>query len=350
MNAMRRALVIGGIRGRWDHTIQNANWQFTNTVEAWVNALQGDYWGPRPPPLSVIREYELVIANLNPTHVPAYARLAKERPVGTRWVSLVEGDGHDYLEPSPRLLEVLDHSDLVATITCHTTAYFRALTRTPVAYIGVPYPVDYVSGLATPVHEREPVALICPRSNRCPSLAVAAGLGMPVRLYVPKVPRTLRNVVLFARRGYLGKDLHARWWRRTLGEMRAEVLLERELTDFWPEAGRCRLWINLDARYTWARYVLDAAALGVPIIATRSTGHAPVLFPETTVENVFAVGEAVRIGRRLLAEPSFAEEITARAGQGLREYSAEACVERLKAALRGDHLGTPRLSVVATEG
>ncbi|HLK58758.1 MAG TPA: glycosyltransferase [Chthonomonadaceae bacterium] len=328
-----RSLLIGGNPGRWNHADPAAPYRTGNGIEAWAYALQGDYWGPDAPTQEVIARYDLVVANLNPWLIPPFVPLAEARAQTTRWVSLIEGSGEDYLDPTPSLRRLLDASDLVAVLNARTTGYFRALTRAPVAWVGLPYPAEAIGAFATPWEARREEVLVCPRVYRGPSFAVAEALGLPVRAYFQKVSRKVKNLPTFLHHGYYQPDLNAHLWRQEKPDAPRIACLEREMEDFWREAGGCRLWANLDPRTTWARYVLDAAALEVPIIATENTDHAPNLFPETTVRDAYCVEEAILLGKRLLGEPEFARRVAREAHARLKRYTPQACLRRLSDAL-----------------
>ena len=84
---------------------------------------------------------------------------------------------------------------------------------------------------------------------------------------------------------------------------------EGALAEYFNDNKDAYAWLNLDYRYTWGRYVLDAAALQIPIIATRSTGHAEHFFPQTMVENEFAVEQTRDLLKRLLHDRAVYEEV-----------------------------------------
>jgi hypothetical protein len=92
-------------------------------------------------------------------------------------------------------------------------------------------------------------------------------------------------------------------------------------------------WLNLDPRFTWARYVLDAAALGIPIITTVSTGHGETLFPYTTLADEYQLGTAIELGKRLLEDSAFYRSVTEYAEEYITSFSSEQCVNRLLATL-----------------
>jgi hypothetical protein len=65
------------------------------------------------------------------------------------------------------------------------------------------------------------------------------------------------------------------------------------------------IMLNLDERYTWARNVLDCAALQIPCISTANTLHAKELFPELIVTNLYDFENTKKLLYRLLEDSSF---------------------------------------------
>ncbi len=328
-----RTLVIGGNAGRWSAADPDTNQTLSNGVEAWVFALRGDYIGNAVPTSQTIAAYDLIIANLNPPSIPGLAALAEQRPDHVRWVSLIEGCGKDYLYPTPELRRVLDASDLVAALNERTLGYLRHLTKARTEWIGLPFPVQEVRTLVTPVEQRRDEILICPRRQFEPSILVANALGLPISTYLGIVSRKPKNLPLFLKHRYFESDLKLHLWKEQPSPIPRIPRSEKGLKETWQDAGGCRLWINLDPRYTWARWVIEAAILEVPIITTESTAHGPLLFPETTVRDEFCVDEAIAIGHRLLAEPEFASRVSQQALQHLSLFTPEACLQRLSEAL-----------------
>ena len=261
-----RVLVLGGDPGKRDYSAPTAEHRLTTTVDAWAVALKANWLGSNAamPTPAELAQYDLVIADLNPHLLPKYLGLIANRPSKLRWVTLIEGGGEDYLDITTMLQAILDGSDLVATINRRTTGYFSALTRAPVAWIGIPFPQHEVSAFYTEVEVRREEVLICPRKSRQPSLAVAEALGLPMRAYFPKVSRTLSNLPVFWRYRYFARDLRSHFWQSEATKTPRLGFIERSTADFYREAAGCRIWINLDPRTTWARFVLDAAALRIP--------------------------------------------------------------------------------------
>jgi hypothetical protein len=337
-----RAIVLSALNENRKHT--DLPYKLTNCTDGWIYALRGEHRGRWAPTPQELEQYDLVIGNLDRRMIPLFAEIIHKRPTHVKWVSHIEGCATDYLSPSPALLHVLDSSDLVLNINRATTGYIRSLSTTRTEWIGVPLPYEQIAEYATPPDLRRDEVLICPRNDSNPSIMAANALGLPIVMYLNSVSRKLRNVPLFLKHRYYGKDLLQKVWGNQPSPVPRIARGQCDLIPMWQRAGACRLWINLDPRYTWGRWVLDAATLGVPIIATESTCHAQVLFPETTVKTAFAVEEAIEIGKRLLADRDWAKSVCDYAAAGLSEYSPDACVRRL-----GHGLGIDLLAQIRSE-
>jgi len=301
---------MGALGGRWSAKERKEAGCWETGIYAWAYAFDGDYTQYDLVKDSDIRNYDIIIANTNYTDGKLFARqihLANQRRADAKWVALVEGCASDYTRPMKLLRELFAASDFVNVINKRTVAFFRTLTATRVEYLGIPYPVENVQAYYKPIQNRIKKALICSRLlNRQNDYLVAKQLGINYYGYERRIPRKLPNIMKLLceyhsikREGPLLKANYL--YEDKQLEIRHEVPAEL----FYKHNASAWMWINLDDRYTWGRYVLDAAALRIPIITTRSTGHGEDLFPETTLEDEFQVDKAVAIGKRLLCDPDF---------------------------------------------
>ena len=83
----------------------------------------------------------------------------------------------------------------------------------------------------------------------------------------------------------------------------------KDLKRYFIENGNSYLWIYLDRRYTWAGFVLDAAALSMPIITAASTYHGGIFFPETTVPHAMDIERVIELGKRLCRDRDFYDHV-----------------------------------------
>jgi len=304
----------------------------TNGVEAWVYALRGEYKMWRELRREDFSGYDLIILNMNPAALGHYKRLLDDG-AGRRAkvVGLYEGDLSLLHERWRTWGEVADRCDMVIAINRHGIGLLGELTSTPVRYIGIPYPVDGVRAYHVPVEERRREVFLCAFLLARPLDYLAARpLNIPMYGYEDTFSRRPREL---ARHRTFDKLRYVRRAADLYGDPALTVLPKTNLVAFFERASQSLLWMNLDTRYTWGRYVIDAAALGIPVVSTRETGHAPDLFPDLTVETPYDIDGATRIARRLLEDDAFYMHVAERAAAGLDWYRPEATAARLLDAL-----------------
>lgn len=330
-----RVLVLGGVRERWTAEQRRNDSHYLNGIETWVFAFDGDYcWHGYATP-KLIEQYDIVICNTNDTHNDSYClhyrRLAENRPAHVRWVSLLEGSMLDYIKPQRHTRGILDASDLVNCINRHAMPMIQALTSAPVAYIGMPYPVEGVRKYVLPIAERQRRVFLCFfLLLRWNDYLVAKNLGLPYYGSERVISRRWKSL----KRNWqehqtlMDKDINLRRARQLYGDTELQILPTTSMHNYFQQNANSYLWLNLDERYTWGRSVLDAAALGIPVITTASTGHGDILFPKTTVATPFDVDKAIDIGKQLIHEPDFYLEVSEYAFEKLAEDYTEAVMKK----------------------
>ncbi len=333
-------LVVGGNPGRWSAHDRAHEAAHVSGIEAWVYALDGDYSSHDELRQSDIDSHELVILNTNrieqPTHLKKLLGMMQKRSANTKVVCLLEGDMRDYLRPREYLRELFDSVDLINCINVHATEAIQLLTHTPVHYIGIPYPVEGVKSLRVQTQQRERRIHVCPFVlSRWTEVHLGQVLRLPMSGYEQQLSRRLRNVSSNYRKHgtLLNKGVLLQRASRMYPRHNLEVHAERWFSDYYRHAATALLWLNLDDRYTWGRHVLDAAALGVPIISTRSTGHAAILFPDCTVDTPFDVEAAAQKARRIIDDPEHYQSVITHADQALHMYRPEVIRHKLLSAL-----------------
>lgn len=333
-----RVAVSGWKSGRWSAAGKTLDESLCTGVQSWVYAFGGDYIGHRDISRRDLDSYDLLIVNTNKPFSPL-VRLAQDRPASLKWVSLIEGNADDYCVPQEHLKFLLDASDLVNTINRHSLPLFRRLTTSRVEQIGMPYPVEGVRKFATPIEKRKRRAFLCTQlSRRWNEHLVARELGVTSLGHDIRMPQGgVRSLISrMAKTGSLASDREeiAGKMQRLYNDATPEIMVfTKDLKHYCTEAGDSHLWLDLDDRHTWARFVLDAAALSMPIIATASTGHGEVLFPLTTVAHSMDIERAIEIGKRLISDRAFYEHVSTFPAEGLESFKAEPMKRALLAAL-----------------
>lgn len=307
-----KVLVISGVREQWKSVERKKNASIMNGVEAWVYAMDGDYIGENKVTARDIAQYDIIICNTNDVYSQKRAekllRFCESRPSHTYWVSLIEGSASDYLVPSRQVCDLFQSSSLVNCINRHSLPFFRALSTTPTEYIGIPYPLDDILQLRVPLEKREKKIFCCGYLlKRWNDYFVAKNIGAPYYGYERGFSRKLRFLIKNWKnhRAIFNNKKTFDTIRDIYRDPQLEVRSVAALNDYFAHNAHAWMWVNLDERYTWGRYVLDAAALGIPIITTPSTGHATELFPYTTVDTPYSLDTAIAIGKSLLDDGDF---------------------------------------------
>lgn len=339
MNDIKRTpsvLVAGGNPGAWDYSERLRDAPWVSGIESWVYATAGRYKEYTEVTHDDVRNSDVVIMNLNAVEKPGNLRMVRElaetRPAHVRWVTLLEGDMRSYLRPMAHLREIFDASTMVNCINVHAHEFIASLTTAPVHTLGIPYPADGVRSCSTPLEQRQRSVHICPfLRTRWSEYAVARQLDMPVRGFERRVSRSMRRLWSNYRRfgSATRTDVNKQFVAKMYRQPPVDVSYEMWFDGYYAHAGSSWLWLNLDDRYTWGRFVLDAAALGVPIISTASTGHAPLMFPDITVNTPFDVQAAVLHAKRLCEDMEFYASVTRYAWDKVQDLRPEAMRQRL---------------------
>ncbi|HYF02848.1 MAG TPA: hypothetical protein VEC36_05695 [Patescibacteria group bacterium] len=334
-----RVLLISGARERWSAKDRLGHGTMMNGVEAWAYAFGGDYVGHTFVKAEDIKKYDIVICNTN-YHYDILAaekqlRLAESRPQYTKWVSMIEGCATDYLRPEAHIRELFNASDLVNSINLPSLPLFKKLTSSKVEFIGIPYPVEQIVKLRVDFAHRSKIYICSWMDKRWNDYYVARGIGEKYYVYAKGLSRKIESLAQNWQRFKTLFDVEKSIdiAKNIYNDPQLDVRRMVSMDDYFRHNANALLWLNLDNRYTWARYVLDAAALGIPIITTKSTGHGSELFPETTVENEFGIDEAIQMGKRLLQDQDFYNHVAEFPLQRMEFLKAEPMKKRLLKAL-----------------
>ncbi len=332
-----KTLVLGGTLGRWNYKEKPELGMVCNGIESFVFEFEGDYCNWLKVTEEELSSYDIIFANLNNgKELLRHKELLLRRNFTAKWVVIIEGDGYDYLKSNDVIRYVLNNADLVIVINKHTESYFQAQTNKECRYIGIPYPMKGIQKFEVPFEERLEQILLCsdPLVRNTDYLA-ASNLGLPLFCFTKTFSRNIRgmkqnfveNRVLFDKY-VLVKKIHYYYTSPSIA-----VEQNVDLTQIFRKIASKKYWINLDTRYTWGRYVLDAASLGIPIITTESTGHAETLFPLTTLKNGFDIDGAVKLGKKLITDAGFYLEVSNYAKEQIKQYGLDSIRSKILSLL-----------------
>ncbi|MEI8134141.1 MAG: hypothetical protein WCH46_03560 [bacterium] len=307
-----KVLVLGGNRGRWSASERASEAATMTGIESWVYAFNGNYQQGVVATRRNINDHDIIIANTNSPALENLVRCCQERGTNTKWVTLIEGDAHDYLKPRPYIRDLLDSSDLVICINKYTQSFFRNFASAKVVYLGMPYPAEGIRALATPQKQRRREIFLTPMLlTRWSEYFCTKDMGIPMYGYENRLTRNSRSIIQSLMR-YRSLDPwhHHKRARNLLKDSSIIIHREEPLPQYFERNGGAYVWLSLEPRYTWGRNVLDAAALQVPIITTKATGHVEDFFPELVLENEFEFEKARMLIDRLFKDKEFYSHVT----------------------------------------
>ncbi len=328
-----KVLVLSGYGGR--QKFAELPGDFHNGTKSWAYALGGDYINTLRATPNDLQGYDIIIANSNPgKYIKHLNMLAESRRGKTKWVTIIEGDATHYLTPNENFKDLLGNSDLINCINIFTLPFFRSMSDTNAEYIGMPYPVDEMSGFATPIENRKKEVMICHKLLlRWNDRLVARKLGMPYYGFEKRFHRGAKHIGEIVSNKTLNPNYYFNKVKNIYDDPNLGIKNHIVANKFYSENSSAYLWLNLDERYTWGRFVLDAAALRIPIITTKSTGHGMEFFPDTCLENEFEIDKAIEIGRRLIDDEEFYRHVAEYPAGKMEHLKADAMKEKLFAAL-----------------
>jgi hypothetical protein len=295
-----KVLVIGGDEGSWNHETKPENKSYITGIEAWVYALNADYKYSLKTTSKDIEKYDIIIYNSNLFALKHCLKLCQSKTKGQFWITIIEGSASDYLAPNHAFIELLNYSDLVNVINEKSLEFFRGLTETKAEYIGIPYPIDNIKKYTVPYEKRNKKIFLCSNPlDRCNDFIVAQKSGLNSYCFEKLISRKIRNIPIFIKNRTLDKQFYLKKASKIYNESKLEIRPEIPLKAHFETNNSAFIWLNLDPRFTWGRYVIDAAALQIPIITTYSTGHARKLFPETCLDSEFEIEKALNLVNRL---------------------------------------------------
>jgi hypothetical protein len=306
-----KVLLLHGNSGRWSASDRPEQAAWENSCESWIFAFGGDFIHSLAARASDLQGYDIIIANSDAFALEHLTNLSQSRPQGTKWVTLIEGDVMDFVKPRRYIRKLFDNSDLVNCINKFTLDFFRKLTTSHVEYIGFPYPAETIRSFSTSIEKRTREIFLMPfLLSRSLEYYCAKDMGIPFYGYEKKITRNWRTMKknIFKHRSF-NRSHYLEKARNLYDDPSLSVEMETTLPNYFRRNSRASLWLNLDHRFTWGRNILDAAAMQIPIITTRSTGQAEHFFPDTMLENEFEIEKARQLILRLFQDKDFYKSV-----------------------------------------
>jgi len=220
-------------------------------------------------------------------------------------------------ESKIKYIQSLRAVDAIGTLG-FTGQWHRLFTDKPVCWLGVPFPVEEVQRYSVPIEQREHVwgmGSNLNSHNTIGSLFVAKAAGVK-RVWMQEF--AIDQLDRFC--GELGLELVEK--HRSLPWVK---FLERYR--------RCWGGICLTNEFTWGRYALDFAALGMPVVGSVRQFAQRILFPTLSFEPYLEADKAVAAVKRLEKDLNYYKEITEYARHQLNIFDMDSARRRMQCLL-----------------
>jgi len=271
----------------------------------------------------LVDSYEVLLVNGN-TELYDLIRRLKDF-TSAKVIMLEEGSRSSFsYAPIPektRYVEVLNAVDAIGTLG-QENDFFSLFTDQPVGWLGVPFDVSYVSSFSVSLEDRNPglwgVGSRLHSYNTVTSIGVAKKAGIPRILMQNFPPEDIGDVEEFC--SILSSDpdfsikVHAPYpWERFLEIYSA-----------------CWGSVLMSNEYTWGRYSLDFAALGIPVVGSNRQFTQSILFPSLCFEPYLETRLAVAQIKSLMFDRSCYRSIVDYAQSQLEIFDLDASRKRME--------------------
>lgn len=301
--------------GKWSST--------ADCIEAWCHLLDADHFcGTEGNQQSweTLNQYDVIMVNQNTTMYELTWKIKEHCPVPFL-VGVADGCARDMAKFNSEVLCSMIRAsracDMYGSLVDWAVNNYQLITSVPVRWIGVPFYPSFFGAHKIATEQKNcrwPVIglqnSLCNTRNGLLSLLVAGSIKTGKILLPYRTPGWdeainllgLNNVELFP---------YSDW----------QVFMER-----YSQAYFC---VHLDTLYTWGRFPLDMAAMGIPVIGTDRNQTNKVLWPELTIDPVKEIFRAQQLACRLVNDKEFYTKQIESGTAGLAEFTPTATKKRL---------------------
>ena len=233
-------------------------------------------------------------------------------------------DEPNHIPPHRHIVEAMNDSDLIASVSKNCLDEWSQYTKTPVRYLPSPKYYNQVMN-PVPINEREKKIAVMNHTG-IPigsgghvgiktQLDVVANLGVPVKIFTGwfnQSPEVLKEQAMSQR----------------ISEDKIEAFTRLNRVDYFKKLSTC--WVGLEDEYIGAsRFAAECASLKIPVLGTEYITGAKVANPDLVTEPR-NINEKIRLIKQLFEDEKFYEEQCEVAYKNITEhYSSSTCLDRL---------------------
>lgn len=330
MKEIKGAVIIPGEEGVELYRLDISNAGPTHSPNGWAPLLGWDLLtGRQVSSGRLVDSYEVLLVNGN---TELYDLILQLKDFTSAKVIMLEEGSRSSFSYAPipektKYLKILNAVDAVGTLG-QENDFFRLFTDKFVGWLGVPFNVEYVSLFWTPWSNREKdlwgIGSRLHSYNTITSLGVAEQAGIPRVLMQNFPPEDMEDVRKFCDAISKNSD----------GDFSIELHAPYPWDRFLEIYSSCWGAILLSNEYTWGRYSLDFAALGIPVVGSPRQFTQSILFPSLCFEPYLGTEQAVEVIEKLMVDRDLYTSIIRYAQSQLEMFDLNASRMRMERFLR----------------
>lgn len=306
------------------HVTLNPKWTSkAHCIESWALALDADHFsgtvGDRHT-WEILSSYDVILVNQNTTMYDLTFEIKKNCP-RCFLVAVAEGSVSDISTFSAVNLRMMIRAarscDLYGILIDWAAPCYSQLTNKPVRFIGLPFYPEFFSPFRIPFRKKKidsPLIALqhspgCGRSGLS-SLIISSKIP-GAKIFSPGLRSGTQELINF------------------LGVKHVDHFPYLEWQEYIRKYAPAYLAIHLDTLYTYGRFPLDMAALGIPTIGSNRNQTNNILWPKLTVDPIKHIPLAQKLALRLINESGFYLSQVESARAALPGFSSDIAKNRL---------------------
>lgn len=307
-------------RGKWPSN--------NNCIEAWCYLMNADHFSGTygdEKTWDTLRKYDVIMVNQNTTMFSLTCQVKKNCP-NAFLIAVAEGSVCDIGRFDNKTLNLMVQAaracDVYGVLVDWSVSYYSLITSRPVRWIGVPFYPEFFKPYKIDPAKKDSSSPIIGLQN-----PLGGGRNGVISLLIASRLRNSRILLPGTEPGH--EDLI-----KTLGLKNINGAPYLDWKQYAERYSQAYIGIHLDTLYTWGRFPLDMAALGIPVIGSNRNQTNNILWPELTVDPIQETGVAVLVAQRLLKDRTYYLAQINRAYKALENFTAVSTKRRLLDIIR----------------
>ena len=268
-------------------------------IESWALCLDADHFSGcsgNEQTWKSLNNYDVILINQNTTMHKLTCEIKKNCP-HPFLIAVAEGSVSDISAFSSKtlftMIQAARSCDLYGILLDWTVPCYAQLTNKPVRWIGLPFYQEFFSSRRLPLEQKNPKAPIIalqhsPGSGRSGFSSFLIASKIPgAKLLSPGLQSGSQEFIDF------------------LGVKNVDHFPYLEWPEYISKYSHSYFAIHLDTLYTYGRFPLDMAALGIPTVGSNRNQTNKILWPELTVDPIKEIPRAQELALQLINDPDF---------------------------------------------